>query len=160
MTNCRTEQEIWRVLEPRIRIIVQEILDNIEKENKEQIDNIVYGAGVPSDYERSFEFRDKAWLVVPPTSRMSHEVEGQFMYAPLNTGYSEAQHASVVTGEDTREYLAEIIYEGLAGLIFGEGFWTQPRNAWDALLEIIGSKEMEKWIKSGAKKAGLKISIP
>ena len=66
-------------------------------------------------------------------------------------------HTSVVTGEDIRYDLARIIYQGVAGHIFGTGAWTEPRNAFDKLCKLLDRRELDKFIREGAKKAGLKI---
>lgn len=59
---------------------------------------------------------------------------------------------------DSREYLADIIYQGLSGDIYGEGAWTKKRNAFDALVKYIGKQRMKQWFEAGLNKAGLNYS--
>ena len=149
-----SEDAVVRYLQPKLRIIVETVLENILKENEEQINQIVYGAGTPEKYHRTGQFADLAWSkeIVKDTS---YEIDGEFKYDPDKMGDT---HPSVVDGEDTRSYLADIIYNGVAGHIFGTGFWTEKRDAWTALVKVVGSNTMRNWIKEGANKAQLKIS--
>lgn len=163
MIDLTNEEAIKKWLQPKIEIIVQEILEGIKEWNVKEIDRVVYGAGEPKEYQRTFEFRDKAWDSKITKSTID-EVEGTFEYAPDNiTTLKRGTHASVFLNEgnldDIRPYLAEIIYEGLAGSILGNGFWREKRDAWSALLKIADEKgsKMKTWINRGAKKAGLKI---
>ena len=155
------EQSLRRYLQPKIRIIVETILENIQEVNKDTIDKIVYGAGTPNEYHRTGQFADLAW-----DNRINHstlyEIEGEFYYKPdgmtdIHPSLRDSQQYGSA-GQDERAYLAEIIYEGVAGHIFGEGFWTKSRDAWSELVKIVGSDKMRKWIIKGANKARLTIS--
>ena len=148
------EQSLRAYLRPKILIIVQTILENIKKSNVDLINSVVYGAGYPTEYHRTGQFADLAWDATV-TKNTLYETEGEFKYNP--EGMTDP-HESVVDGTDMREYLTEIIYEGVAGHIFGEGFWTKPRDAWTKLVEIVGSDTMKNWIDQGARKARLAIS--
>ena len=161
MANLRNDSEVERFLQPKIRIIVEEILKGIEEWNQKEIDRVVYAAGQPDVYQRTYEFRD-AWEG-RITKDTAHETEGEFTYMPNQmTTVEPGIHASVIVDygylDDIRPYLAEIIYDGLAGHIFGTGFWTGKRDAWERLVKIVGGSKMRTWINRGAKKAGLKIS--
>jgi len=163
LTNLTDENSIKRFLQPKIEIIVNEILAGIEEWNKKEIERMVYAKGTPTYYERTepeFNF-ESAWGGEIKESNPNY-VEGEFSYKPddMSLGYEiDGQHSSIITGEDIRPYLAEIIYEGKAGHIFGTGFWTQKRDAWIELLRIakVDGAKMKTWINRGAKKAGLKI---
>lgn len=149
-----SEDAVVRYLQPKLRIIVETILEKITKENEELINEIVYGAGTPDEYHRTGQFADLAWAH-DITKETTYEIDGEFKYNP--EGMYDT-HPSVVSGEDIREYLAEIIYNGVAGHIFGTGFWTEKRDAWTALIKVVGSNKIRQWINEGAVKAGLKIS--
>lgn len=151
-----TDSELRHFLMPKLKIITESILEGIDEWNKKEIDRAVYDKGSPTVYERSpdFEFREKGWKN-EITSETLQEIIGEFYYYP--EGLTEYKHESVVSGEDMREYLAEIIYEGLAGDIFGQGFWTEKRDAWTRLIRIVGGSKMKTWINRGAKKARIKI---
>lgn len=57
---------------------------------------------------------------------------------------------------DVRNVLPEIIFEGLAGEIFGSGFWTQSRNAWKPFISRT-NRSFSKWLREGFKESGLVI---
>lgn len=171
MTIFQDENSIKKFLQPKIEIIVNEILAGIEEWNKKEIERNVYNKGTPSYYERTepeFNF-ESAWGGKIKESNLNF-VEGEFEYKPdnMSLGYEiDGQHSAVYpskkygtdAGFDIRPYLAEIIYEGLAGDVFGHGFWTEKRDAWSALLKIakVDGPKMKTWINKGARKAGLKI---
>lgn len=155
-----SEDAVVRYLQPKLRIIVETILEKITKENEELINEIVYGAGTPEKYHRTGQFADLAWAH-DITKDTTYEINGEFKYNPdgmYDTHPSQAPYQRKDPGEDERGYLAEIIYNGVAGHIFGTGFWTEKRDAWTALVKVVGSNTMRSWIKEGANKAQLKIS--
>lgn len=169
--NLKTELQVKQWLQPKIEIIVEEILAGIKEWNTKEIDRKVYDAGTPEVYERSAPSENfaSAWDGKIKTSTLN-EVEGEFYYDPNKMVLGDSvngRHASLFSSEkygtdpgfDIRPYLAEIIYEGLSSHVFGTGFWTEKRNAWDALLKIakVDGAKMKTWINRGAKKAGLKI---
>lgn len=166
MPTLTNEQEIKRWLQPKIEIIVQEILNGIEEWNEKEITRVVYNAGTPHEYVRVNSEEDflHAWDGKIVDSSVE-EVTGEFKYAPekmsnILDAQHIGQHNSIVTGEDIRPYLAEIIYEGKAGDIFpSRGFWNEKRDAWSALLKIakVDGAKMKTWINRGAKRAGIKI---
>ena len=157
------ESELQAFLMPKIEIIVQNILDNLKYWNKREIDWRVYNQGHPKEYQRTYEFRDDAWDG-RITDVSKDTVTGEFEYLPNRiTTVEPGVHASIFSDygelDDIRPYLAEIIYEGLAGHIFGTGFWTNGRDAWTELLRIakVDGSLMRRWITAGARKAGLLI---
>lgn len=170
MANLRSESEIERFLQPKIEIIVDEILKGIEEWNQREIERVVYAAGQPDVYQRADPEENfaSAWEGTITKSTV-HEVEGTFYYEPNNMSVGtslDGEHVAMFSSEkygtdpgfDMRPYLAEIIYEGLAGHIFGSGFWTEKRDAWERLIKIVGGSKMRTWINRGARRARLKIS--
>lgn len=157
MAGCATTAEVIADLQPRIEIIVQEILNGIKEWNVKEINRIVYNYS-PSWYERTYAFRDKMWDG-KITQAGGGSATGEFTYYPEN-GYHPSEYGSekygVSPGDDVSEYLADIIYEGIAHDIFGH--WKTPHNAWKELIRIVGGSKMRSWINKGASKAGLKIS--
>lgn len=162
MATCSTIAEIQRFLIPKLEIIAQEIEENIKTKNKEKIQEIVYNAGSPSMYNRTGEFLE-SWG--GETYQTGEGAEAMFEYQPdkLSLGSADpgdasyGQHVSVVTGADVRNALAYIIFKSGAYPLWGGGYWSSPRDAWQALLQIVGGADMRKWVEAGAKKAGLKI---
>ena len=164
-TDLTNTNDVKRWLQPKIEIIVEEILKGIKEWNEKEIDRVVYSKNSPSIYQRTYEFRDDAWDGDITKSTID-EVDGTFEYLPNRiTTVEQGVHASIISDygelDDIRPYLAEIIYEGLAGHIFGTGFWTEKRDAWSELLRIarVDGPKMKTWIKNGARRAGLKIEF-
>lgn len=158
----KNDQQLRSLMKPGFRSAIQYVLDKIGDENQLAIMQEIYYAGAgPSDYEQTGEF-GRAWdTAIHTTANIGHDAEGQFFYAPskITTVNGElGQHASVVTGQDSREYLAEIIYEGMAGDIYGQGFWTKKRDAWSVLIKRIGKRNMKQWMKEGLEYAGFNVT--
>ena len=93
------------------------------------IENVVYNGYSPEIYNDTFEFLD-AWDV-----QSGGGAGGASMYyEPSFIGtVSPPYHASVVTGVGVAAALADWIFEGNSGGIFGNGGWNSSRDAWEAL---------------------------
>ena len=165
MAQCKSEAEVLAFLSPKLEVIMKSVAEGLDEWNKKEIDRNVYSKGSPEEYPRSMEFRD-AWK--NSTEGGSGEATAKLEYDPEQmsmqgyvTSFGEVNftHSSVVDGSDVRDALADIIYNSGAGPVFGQGFWTSPRNAWAALINVINQgAKMRTWINRGAKNAGLKIS--
>ena len=137
---------------------VQYILNELLKENKDLIQQIVYDAYSPVVYERTNEFKNDAWDVSTKKDNAGPNVKGEFEYYPKGMKTVDSvtgQHASVLTGKDMRDYLADIIYQGVTDSLFGDGPWTQPRNAFAELDKWMDSRKLRKLMETGMRKAGL-----
>lgn len=164
-SDCRNEAAIKSFLMPKIKIIADTILQHILEQNADVIDSIVYNKYNPKLYNRTHEFRDKAWEITEAKIQ-DDTASGEFKYAPWKMNYNPefGQHGTPfhainywgVEGQDAREYLADIIYNGVSrGLFVGE--WSNSRDAWGELVKKIGSKRLKAWVQEGAQEAGLDI---
>lgn len=137
----------------------------------------VYGVAVPEEYHRTFEFLH-AWNYdvhtyqtgsiyrqnLSDTSSMYStdvDIEGQYYYDPNMIGTMNqytGQHVSIIDGSDIREALADIIFLGEAGHIFGTGYWTQKRNAMKELFSHVTVSKLKKWFTEGCQRAGINIA--
>lgn len=122
------------------------VLDKIEQENKELINEIVYGAGQPKVYERTYEFRD-SWGGNVETKGNSIVATFEQDVNKLSYDPDNYIHGSLESGF-IGEYLADIIYNGGSGNKFGDGYWMKQRDAWQPLLDAI-DKKLDKWIAEG-----------
>lgn len=164
MAQCKNEAEVLAFLTPKLATIMQPVAEGMKEWNTKEIDRTVYRDGSPSEYFRTYQFRDIAWHESvesgegEATAKLEYTPE--FMEMGSNIpGFSDyGTHVSVVDGSDVRDSLADIIYNSGAGPIFGSGFWTAPRNAWKELIRIVSGSKMRTWINKGASNAGLKIS--
>lgn len=165
-TRFRNEAQVRRYLLSQDKLIevVNYILDKIYETNQNVIDKIVYSAYNPTQYERTNEFKD-AWGTTGAKASGIH-IKGYFEYEPNNMIYdaTKAQHGSpdwyngTLSG-DARAYLADIIYEGLAGDLFGHGPWTAKRDAWNVLLKEINSYKIAQWVVEGFQNIGLRVNF-
>ena len=143
---------------PRLQIVIDYIMAKIAERNQMEIEVNVYRRGTPSVYERTRQFQ-KAWKADKAQISGMH-VQAKFHYEPsemdFNTSTTIPQHGSTNPDwGDAREYLAELIYNGASGQKYGDGYWTQRRDAWDALIKDIDGADILKWTSEGFAKAGL-----
>lgn len=165
--QARNEYELSSIFIPMLHEVVDYMVQKIWNENKELIRKEIYDVYNPIKYNRTGEFRE-AWDTSVESQVSTQKVQGKFFYDPMsmsvgsNDPYSDdfGQHVSAESGEDVREYLAEIIYQGLAGPAFGHGGygpWSQKRDAWSLLVSKIGKQKINNLFREGANKVGLPI---
>lgn len=156
--RLRNEAEVKRFMLPRIKTALDYVMEQIAKDNRQLIERYVYSAYDPSIYERTGEFKE-AWDY--ETQTKSSSVESTFEYKPDMMAVDNAmwQHGSQITTQDwwldSREYLAELIYEGNSSMLWGGGDWTKKRDAWQKLIDDVGDVKFYKWFETGLRKAGL-----
>lgn len=163
-SRVRNEAQLKALIMPKLEQVVEYVMEKILEKNQEIVQKVVYDAYSPTDYNRTMQFKD-AWETDVNTQSVTNKVRGEFSYAPdklipgSNDPYADnyGQHVSVIDGFLMTDGLAEVIYEGLAGDIFGQGPWTRKRDAWTALWKAVGQRQMKNWIKEGCDKAGLPI---
>lgn len=164
------ENQIKAAFKPALKQVVDYILDQILEANTKFIKEKVYDKGTPSVYQRTGEFAEawdkRVWTAVGTGA----DVRGEFYYDwekmsigsdnPESSNYG--QHIGVsgrYKGVDSRQYLANIIYQGIAGPAFGDGYWREKRDAFDRLISNVGKTNFDKWFQQGCKKYGLKVSL-
>ena len=160
------EIQLRQTFLPKLSEVVDYVVQKIWNENKELIRVVVYEAYEPTIYNRTGEFKE-AWDT--SVHIQGNTVQGEFFYDPskLTVGSTimddsnYGQHISATTGEPMTEYLADIIYQGLAGPAYGHGIrsgaWAKKRDAWNTLLKQIGKAKMKKWLEEGFARAGLPV---
>lgn len=153
-SQIRNPTQLNNVFVPKLKQAVDYVVQKIWNENRELVRLIVYESYQPSMYERTGEFKE-AWDT--SVKSLGSYIEGEFKYDPKTMVANPAlgQHASVVTGEPSASYLADIIYQGLAGHIFGTGYWTKKRDAWSALDKWLTNNTFRKIFEEGMTKAGI-----
>ena len=141
-------EALMAICAPAIQSALKYTLEKIKEKNEQVVNQIVYAVYSPQMYPRTFELRE-AWKDEASASGASGHAT--FEYDP-----SKISAHSNLTGEAV-PYLAEIVYQGLAGKIYGEGAWTQARDAWQALLNACGEDTIKEWFYQGCRQAGLPI---
>lgn len=109
-------------------------------------EKIVYGAYNPKIYHRANELLSN-WKkqLSGANGKVKGMIEGR-----------ETNARSDITGQIVKD-LYSIIYQGLAGEIYGTGPWTEERDAWQAIIDFITEDKVASWFATGLRKAGLKV---
>lgn len=158
ITNDATLQTLIR---NDLKAVIDDVIDKIIEENKDLIDEIVYSQRVNPTYatemggQPTYQFRE-SWD--GSTKINGDKVEGEFKQNtdennPMNYYPYSYIHGSLASGY-IGQALAEIIYEGKSGDIWGEGYWTQPRDVWTPLIQKIDNK-LDDWIIAAFAKRGI-----
>lgn len=164
------ETQLSNIFIPKLKEAVDYVVQKIWNENRSLIEQLVYevqGQGyygranaytenpnIDKQYERTGQFKE-AWDT--SVKSVGSYIEGEFKYNPriMEANPDLGQHASVITGIPSAEDLAHIIYDGVAGHIFGVGYWTQKRDAWSALDKWLSNKQFRKIFEEGMTLAGI-----
>ena len=163
--RLKSDAEVEATFIPLLKNAVDYVVQKIWNENRELVRQIVYEAYQPEVYDRTGEFKE-AWETDVKSVR--NVVEGKFQYQPKDLTVDEEHHASIIDGQPMTTYLAEIIYEGMAGAIYQSGYarqskmfkgqaWAKKRNAWKALLKWLGRNKMKQLFEEGMKKQGIEF---
>lgn len=169
LNKANNEDELIRILFPSLKNIVDYIMQKLWNENREIVRKIVYDTYKPKVYQRTNEFKE-SWDYEITSSKKVSRIQAEFYYSPNKmTSVFNGQHSSIFTGEVIKEYLADIIYQGLVGdftgkykyarqnPLFSNENWANSRNAWNLLLKKVGKTNMDKWFAEGAKYAGVSV---
>ena len=169
MQKARNDKEVLDMLRSPIMKAINYVIDKIYDENISVIHDVVYMAYSPEEYERTGDFY-RAWGAGDTKALNERTSRGTFEYKPdkMSLGSTDphssnfAQHIGVggeFYGQDARPYLAELIYQGETGSLFGNGAFRKKRDAWKELNKRIGRRKMKQWMKEGLEKAGLKVQM-
>lgn len=171
MPTAINDSQLRSILQKPLQDATDYVVQKIWNENKEIVRVVVYEAYSPELYNRSGEFRD-AWNYTTgdhnvlsgqvATSEFYYNPESMSMGSPYPGGHDYAQHIGIAgkyKNVDARKYLADIIYQGLSGSVFGSGPWTKKRDAWKELNKRIGKRKMKQWMKEGMEMAGLNVQM-
>lgn len=154
VNQARNNRELENMLMPALEKAIDYVVQKIWNDNRELIRQVVYEAYQPEMYERTGEFKE-AWDT--SVKRLGNFTRGEMKYTPekLTVDYSKWQHGSEYLQQPMTTYLAEIIYQGLSGKLFGEGSWTRKRNAWEILTRELGIRKIKQYFEEGMRQNGL-----
>ena len=167
MPTARSEQELRNLLRSPIQKAINYVLDKIYDENISVVHDVVYMAYSPEDYNRTGDLY-RAWSTESKSTSSAAQGEFKYDYSKMSIGSTDpqssnfAQHIGVggdFYGQDARPYLAELIYQGATGSLFGDGAFRKQRDAWAELNKRIGRRKMKQWMKEGMEAAGLKVQM-
>lgn len=176
-TRGMSKAELNQQMASALKKAVDYTVEQIQEENWHKVMEIVYDAYFPSDYDRTYEFADKAWVTesnsrIEPNGASSSgalKYDGSKLSSHRGDGFG--QHMGF-DDQECRMYLAEIIYEGMAGdftqssatgtphyardnPVFQNQAWTKKRNAWEALNKWLTPAQLKRIFNEGLTKAGL-----
>lgn len=154
LNQARNNQELEDMLMPALEKAIDYVVQKIWNDNRELIRTIVYESYQPKEYERTGEFKE-AWDT--DVKRLGNFVRGEMKYDPreLTVNYNKWQHGSAYLQQPMTTYLAEVIYQGLSGDLFGEGPWTKKRDVWAALNREVGIRKIKQYFEEGMRRNGL-----
>ena len=167
MPTARSEQELRNLLRSPIQKAINYVLDKIYDENISVVHDVVYMAYSPEDYNRTGDLY-RAWSTESKSTSSAAQGEFKYDYSKMSIGSTDpqssnfAQHIGVggdFYGQDARPYLAELIYQGATGSLFGDGAFRKQRDAWAELNKRIGRRKMKEWMKEGMEAAGLTVQM-
>ena len=167
MPTARSEQELRNMLRSPIQKAINYVLDKIYDENISVVHDVVYMAYSPEDYNRTGDLY-RAWSTESKSTPSAAQGEFKYDYSKMSIGSTDpqssnfAQHIGVggdFYGQDARPYLAELIYQGATGSLFGDGAFRKQRDAWAELNKRIGRRKMKQWMKEGMEAAGLTVQM-
>lgn len=150
------EADIMNHVVPKLQAAVDYMMKEIFNKNDSLVEQLVYAMGGGS-YPRTGEFRD-AWETISGGGQ--GDASGEFRFAPNEMsadwalGDNDAiysRHASIIDGDDVREKMADILYEGTMGCI------TRPtgRNAYKVLDKWLTISQFKKIFEAGMSQAGI-----
>lgn len=98
------------------------------KISKEIIDRVVYDAGSPENYQRTYQLRD-SFRDNPMESRSDVAiVKLDHDRGKITPNVSAFQHASSHWSPwDYSGYVAKTVHDGSSGSLFGDGYWRSKR---------------------------------
>lgn len=159
MNTFRNLNELYLMWNKQAIAVVNYVTEKAVETIKNEIEKMGIGEG-GSFYEPTGEFEEA--FTSELASFVMNEIQGSFFYdgSKITTVDEENFiHASAYYHDGSGEAtygLAEIIFEGKSGDLFGKGYWTAPRNAWDSASDIINNN-IDKWFKDAFKQQGIAL---
>jgi len=150
--------QLGKYLQKVVRDSMEDVGVAVEDKVREKIEEVVYNnPAQPNEYIRTHELATS--LIHTQPKQTGNEITVEVKHEDDLIGhYAPNQHMSVVDGSELSvESLAEIVNYGLAGDIFGQGYWTESRSYFsDAEKEVLDSKLHLKAMKDSLHSKGIK----
>src|SRR5665647_2793381 len=121
--------QLGKYLQKVVRDSMEDVGVAVEDKVREKIEEVVYNnPAQPNEYIRTHELATS--LIHTQPKQTGNEITVEVKHEDDLIGhYAPNQHMSVVDGSELSvESLAEIVNYGLAGDIFGQGYWTESRS--------------------------------
>ena len=145
--------------------IVNTVTDQIFKKLRESIEDVVYGAGIPTTYSR---YKDDGGLL-GSFDESQIKITGNIIEKSIDQNHlemvrhvsgdkSDFTHGSEYFGDvdDVREFLTDWIINGDSGPLFGTGFWREPRNFWKPIMDLFEDGSINRMVEGMMSAKGMK----
>ena len=175
VNQAKNNHELRQMLTTPLKLAVRILMEKILEVNDDTIKRVVYNAPgrplLPGSYQSTTEFLN-AWDIAVHSSKAikTSDIQGSFFYKPsemnavppcAENNHMGQHHGIGQSGDsfygDSRDYLADIIYQGLAGPAYGDGYWRKKRDAFNELVKIVGRRNFNKWFLEAMQDVGLNV---
>ena len=162
--GARDNAQVISMIMPDLKKVVKYMVDTMLTENRLLIEDMVYRAYDPEEYERTGQFKE-AWTTDAHVT--GDTATGELKYDPDKLSSYDNHHASIIDGQPMDDYLAAVIYEGMSGAIYHSGYakynsrfkgqaWAKSRNVWKALLDYFGEQRFRRYFEKAMSHYGIK----
>lgn len=149
----------WKQLEKQLKKARSQALEKASETateyTKDVVERVVYGAGSPIAYERTYDLKDsirenpvEGSKNTTATVRINHDI------TQISTDLTMYQHGSPQSGS-VADAIPEIVHDGLSGDLFGDGYWRVPRPYMDVAAKELGAGKFRKYMVSELRAMGL-----
>ena len=150
MPTISSDAEFYVIIGKAVSKAINDVLDKIFKELRQEIEREIYSANSPQDYGRSHALPD-AWEVT------TRGLFGLLEFRPdmLPSDPSSFQHNSPY-GWDVRSVIFDILEGGYRAYNAKTGRFIFPRPMWDNFLQKVDGK-IDRWVRAALRAQGLVV---
>jgi len=143
-----------------IDVVTMKLLDKLSGDSG-LLEQIVYSPYNPSEYSR----QGRTGGLLGEWDKTNAIANGNIISSEiteypdrLNHDPEDFIHGSNYSklGDDIREVLSEIVFEGKSGPFWGEGFWRSPRDAWTPFIALLDDGTVDKMLENEFRIRGIK----
>ena len=147
------QQQLINAMKLAIDHSIDYVMKQIYEENKQLIQEIVYNAYSPKEYNRTYELRDN-WNYDIKDSRFSVIGEFGLDTNSMTLDMENFIHGNSISG-DLREHITDMVVQG-TGYVFDyvQSTYNQPRDFWSPLIDKLNGGKIEEWFNYQMKQEG------
>ena len=131
--------------------VCEEVIDKALDCLKDWIDSIVYSVPNRGGYERTMQFKERAWDTVKQKLN-AYVAQSELYYTPNN--YIPADPIASPKAHEQADELAELIIKGYN--VYGKGYFVLGRDYWSAFKKDFNAK-WDNWVKEAYRKRRLQV---
>ena len=166
--------KIYQEINIKLEKIIDKVTDKTLELLKETITEEIYEPRKPEKYQRTFDFRDRAWVKTKVQTIGFGLINGQLnsttsgvwqmiYFDGKKMSYSPSKYIHGTQGYDRRTKMAYILSDPIENEYESEFWgalnvqWARGYNYWTAFL-VNWHDEIIKWFEQEAKKEGLQLT--